>query len=406
MDIVLSEDFFPQIGGAHLWLYEVYRRWPGRVIFLTRFYDRDPVEVQAQAEFDCHDHGSLRIVRSDIAIGEINLFRPSCWLRFWRVTAQILALGDSGPRTVHCLRAFPEGFAGVLAKLSGPLRTRLVTFAHGEEILVAKSSRQLRWIAGLVYRFSDAVIANSKSTESLVKELAPSARIVCVSPGVDFEAYRRDSDEIARYRRSWGWPEDTLVVATVARMEPRKNQAAVIRAISRLQRDGLRIGYVCGSDGEERENLVALAVELGLRDWVRFPGQLAENDKVLTFCAADIHAMPSVRVGEMIEGFGIVFLEAGAAGTPSIAGNVGGQPEAVLDGETGFVVDGGSVCQIVDAIRRLASSPALRHRMAQQSRDWAQRNDWTVVTARTRSVVETMASGCSVDPRHPSRADS
>ena len=71
---------------------------------------------------------------------------------------------------------------------------------------------------------------------------------------------------------------------------------------------------------------------------MRFTGAVSDAEKKLIFAACDIHAMPSVQLGEMIEGFGIVFLEAAAAGKPSICGNIGGQAEAVLDGRTGLVV--------------------------------------------------------------------
>jgi phosphatidylinositol alpha-1,6-mannosyltransferase len=392
MDIALAEDFFPQIGGAHLWLYETYRRWPTPVKFLTRHYDRSSEEAQAEVEFDRRDHGSLDIVRRDIAVGEIDLLKGSCRRRFWRVASEIRGLADRPPLTVHCLRAFPEGIAGLLAKLRSPLRTHLITFAHGEEILVAKSSRQLKRMAAIVYRLSDAVIANSRSTEVLVRELAPNAKVVCVHPGVDTDAYLCDPGDVDLYRRRWGWPEDTLVVATIARMEPRKNQAAVIRAIASLRREGVQLGYVCGGDGEERQNLCNLASQLGMDSWVRFPGRMTDDEKVLSFAAADMHAMPSIRAGEMIEGFGIAFLEAGAAGTPSIAGSVGGQPEAVLDGKTGLIVDGTDVRQVADAIRKLASDAALRRRMGQAARDWARHHDWGSVSEAIANAVKAATS--------------
>ena len=104
-------------------------------------------------------------------------------------------------------------------------------------------------------------------------------------------------------------------------------------------------------------------------------------------------AMPSIDEGGLIEGFGIVFLEAAAAGVPSIAGNNGGQAEAVLDGRTGRVVDGRNVEAVADAIRALIGDPAARAEMAVQCVAWAAQNDWTRVVTRTIDALRVDRAG-------------
>jgi len=390
-EIVVTDDFFPKVGGAHLWLYETYRRWPTPVTVLTRA----AADTQAAEAFDRADHGAVRVLRSLPAVRDINLLSRACRAAFGTAAALLGTLAGSERANFHCLRAFPEGFCGLLAKLRRPRARRLIVYAHGEEILVARSSRQLRVIAGLVYRFADLVIANSRNTESLVKALCPRARVVCIHPGVDAGAFARSPEEIAAFRRTWGWPQDTVIVSTVARMEPRKNQAAVIRALHALRQSGLPVAYVCGGDGEERARLMSLAEELGLSEWVRFPGVLSDSDKVLTFAASDLHAMPSIRHGEMIEGFGIVFLEAAAAGIPSVCGESGGQREAVQNRATGLVVDGSDLAAVTEAIRLLASDPSVRSRMGALAKEHARQHDWTKVSAATRAAVEACAHGRS-----------
>ena len=116
---------------------------------------------------------------------------------------------------------------------------------------------------------------------------------------------------------------------------------------------------------------------------MRFPGSVSEVEKRVLFAAADVHAMPSVQLGEMIEGFGIVFLEAAAAGVRSICGNSGGQMEAVRDGETGLVVDGRESSDIAVALRKLANNAELRRQMGSNGRRWASGFDWSKVCART-----------------------
>jgi phosphatidylinositol alpha-1,6-mannosyltransferase len=384
---VIAQDFFPKIGGAHLWLYEIYRRWPTPVTVLTRSYDEPAAMAVAQAEFDGRSHGALSIKRADIAMGDISLLAKRCWVRFARMVRILRDLSGAGASTVHCLRSFPEGVAGLLHKIRGGRGTRLVVYAHGEEVLIAQSSRQLRLLATLVYRHADLIIANSRSTEALVRSLCPKANIVCIHPGVDAAAYVRPREEVARFRSQWNWPAGTVVVSTIARMEPRKNHAAVIRAVAALRLEGLPLAYVCGGDGEERAALIRLVQELQLEPWVHFTGALSDDQKILTYCASDLYAMPSIRVGEVIEGFGIVFLEAAAAAIASVCGNSGGQSEAVRDGETGLVIDGLQAQQVRKAIETLVRDPALRQKMGLQAVAWAREHDWSKLTASVQQAV-------------------
>jgi phosphatidylinositol alpha-1,6-mannosyltransferase len=211
--------------------------------------------------------------------------------------------------------------------------------------------------------------------------------MVRISPGVDAASYLVPEHEVRRQRRQWGWPDETVVIVTVARMERRKNHAMLLESVAALRSRGLPVAYVCGGDGEERSRLEELCRARNLQPWVRFTGAVTDEEKRLTFAAGQIHAMPSIQVGPMIEGFGIVFIEAAAAGLPSLAGNTGGQAEAVLHGETGFVVDGTSLTDVCDALERLVSDPGLRTRMGARGRQWAAENDWARITQKAHSAI-------------------
>jgi phosphatidylinositol alpha-1,6-mannosyltransferase len=161
----------------------------------------------------------------------------------------------------------------------------------------------------------------------------------------------------------------------------------VIRAIAELRREGLPLAYVCGGGGEEKTKLVELVDALEMHEWVRFTGVLTDDERALTYGASDIYAMPSIMYGQMTEGFGIVFLEAAAVGIPSIAGNVGGQAEAVLDGKTGVVVDGLDLPQVKAAIKRLALDSSLRDQMGEEGVKWARSHDWAVVSEQIQRAI-------------------
>jgi len=390
MDIVVSRDFFPKIGGAHHWLYESYRRWPAPVTLVA---DELGTDHAAAAAFDLRDHGAISILRTPMDLADINLASGRCRRSFTAISALLSRLAAGEAARFHCLRAFPEGFCGLLAKVRRPLAHRLIVYAHGEEILVARRSRQLMLMAKAVYRFADLVIANSRSTEELVRGLSPRANVARIHPGVDVQAFVRKPEELAAFRQAWRWPAEASVISTVGRMEPRKNQAAVLRAIHGLRRAGQPLAYICCGDGPERGALMELARELDAHSWARFPGAVSDDEKILTYGACDFHVMPSIRHGEMIEGFGIVFIEAAAAGVPSICGNTGGQAEAVLHDKTGLVVDGNDPRQVETAIGRMALDLELRQRLGREATIWAREHDWSKVAARTLAAVQERIPG-------------
>jgi phosphatidylinositol alpha-1,6-mannosyltransferase len=329
--------------------------------------------------------GDLRILRELQPLGDVDVtdrrFLAALKSQYRRIACE----GAAARRmTLHVLRAFPEGISAALRRRLAGRRTRLVIYAHGEEVLVARSSRQLRAAARFAWRSADLVIANSANTARLVREEAPGVNVQVIHPGVDCARAQRAIRELATLRGiTAGGASAPLQLATVARMEPRKNHEAVIRAVAALSAEGVALRYLCAGDGPERPRLQQLARELGIEALVRFPGAIDDTEKWRVFAACDVHVMPAIQVGSMIEGFGIVFMEAAAAGKPSICGRIGGQLEAVVDGSTGLAVDGGDPAQLATALRRLAADPALRARLGAAAQLRAALYDWHGVAART-----------------------
>ena len=387
-DILLSWDFFPQIGGAHTWMYEVYKRWPKEVITLANDYSNDPYSGKRQAEFDAGDHGALSIVRHPLVMEDISFFKIGCIGQYWNILWKISGLIQRQRGRLHCLRAFPEGIAATLYKTFFNRQCQLVTYVHGEELNVAATSRQLSIYTRQVLKYSDLVIANSRATLKKIHAFAPGiGSWVIIPPGVEWTAFQVSEKQIQHQRKRWGFCNGETILTTVSRLEPRKNHKMVIKAVARLIKSGMPLRYVIASDGEERSQLELLATTLGIREQVLFTGTLDEMQKILTFASADIHIMPSIRIGPMVEGYGIVFIEAAAAGIPSIAGNSGGQPEAVRQGKTGLVVDGNREEEVIGAIRKLVKNPDLRAKMACSGREWAMTHDWEGIAAKTWDTI-------------------
>ncbi|GAB6162472.1 GDP-mannose-dependent alpha-(1-6)-phosphatidylinositol monomannoside mannosyltransferase [Desulfothermus naphthae] len=384
-NIIFSYDFFPKIGGAHLWLYEVGKRWPEPTMVITSNFQE---QFKLQKSFDSLTHGSIReINRLPFKITgwgiDLNFFK-----NLWKMIQVFKRIRSSNPIVVHCVKAIPETVSILFIKYVLKQKLKIITYAHGEEFLIAKTSRQLKWLTKLALNCSDLVIANSYSTKGLASSFYDESKIKVVHLGVDFVRYQLSHVKRETWRKNWGFAKDTIILITMARMEPRKNHGMVLRALAELRKEGLPLAYVIGGEGEEEERLRQLSMDLGIQPWVKFLGQISEEDKIKSFCAADIHIMPSIHVGSMIEGFGIVFMEAAAAGLPSIAGNVGGQPEAVIYGKTGLVIDGRDVEQIKGAVKRLALNSEERIQMGNEARKWAKEHDWSNIVKKIYAIVK------------------
>ena len=136
--------------------------------------------------------------------------------------------------------------------------------------------------------------------------------------------------------------------------------------------------------------LERIAREEGVSEHVVLTGSVPWEELPAHYDAGDVFAMPcrTRRAGLEVEGLGIVFLEASATGLPVVAGRSGGSPDAVLEGETGYVVDGTSVREVTDAVAGLLSDPERARRMGAAGRDWVEREwRWDVLAERLRALL-------------------
>jgi phosphatidylinositol alpha-1,6-mannosyltransferase len=302
------------------------------------------------------------IERVAMAMHDRDPTAPSSILPYFRIVRAVLrACRREGIRQIHCGKVLPEGWVALCAKQL--LRIPYVVFAHGEEITTGVLSRRLRFVLPLVYRSASAVVANSENTKKLVVGLGvPEHRVFVLHPSVTVERFRTAETDAARIRQRHALG-DGPVLLTVGRLQKRKGHDRAIEALPRLLESFPGLRYVIVGTGEERESLADLAERLGVSDRVVFPGLVPDEDLPGYYGACDLFVMPNRTERSDIEGFGIVFLEAAAAGKPAVAGASGGAGEAVVDGVTGLLVDGERSDAISRAVKRLLHDPAGARRM-------------------------------------------
>lgn len=214
------------------------------------------------------------------------------------------------------------------------------------------------------------------------------ARMVQLPPGVDEKTFHPGS----------GGPEvrarlgltDRPVIVCVSRLVPRKGQDTLIEAMPRILAAVPDAVLLIVGGGPYEADLRELAVSTGVSDSVVFTGAVPWSELAAHYGAGDVFAMPcrTRRGGLDVEGLGIVYLEASATGLPVIAGDSGGAPDAVLDGETGWVVRGGSPEEAADRIVTLLKDPELRARMGERGREWVEEKwRWDLLAERLRELL-------------------
>ena len=168
----------------------------------------------------------------------------------------------------------------------------------------------------------------------------------------------------------------------------------VIRALPHIAERFPDIKYVIAGTGEDYDSLQRLAAEVGVENKVIFVGQIDNGEEPAYYAACDLFIMPNRQIGPDVEGFGIVFLEASAAGKPVIGGHSGGTGEAIQDGVTGIRVNGENVEAIAAAVIQMLADSDKARAMGEQGRQWVESAfTWESIVDRTRQLALAVARG-------------
>jgi phosphatidylinositol alpha-1,6-mannosyltransferase len=364
--LVVTNDFPPRPGGIQAFVHSLASRQPSGEVVVYAPAWKGAASFDAEQLFPVVRHPtSLMLPTPDVL----------------RRTRQVAAAEG-------CDRVW-FGAAAPLGLLARPLGlARAVASTHGHEVgwALLPAARQLLRRIG---RDVDVVTyLGAYTRQRLDRALGPAASLERLPSGVDVSAFRPGcgGEEV---RRRYGLSDRPLVVC-VSRLVPRKGQDVLIRALPtiRAQVPGAALLLVGG--GPDAPRLQRLAAETGVAEHVVLTGSVPWEELPAHYDAGDVFAMPcrTRRAGLEVEGLGIVFLEASATGLPVVAGRSGGSPDAVLDGETGHVVDGTAVPAVARAVAGLLADPEGARRMGAAGRQWVEREwRWDVLAGRLRELL-------------------
>lgn len=349
--LLVTNDFPPKIGGIQQYLWELWRR-----LDPTTFEVHTTPDDRSDA-FDADQ--PYRIVRSREPV-----LIPYPWLPK-RLDEAAEAFGAS----LHVIDpAVPLGIVG--PSLERPYAVVL----HGAEVTVPGRLPGSRQALARVLDNATAVIsAGEYALGEAERAAGRPLRNVVVPPGVDIDKFAPAGEEAKRaIREKYNIAPDAPFIFSVSRLVPRKGMDTLIAVASRLHRTNPDLVVCIAGAGRDTARLQRRID--ALRAPVRLLGRIGDDDKAALYASADLFSMLCRNRwgGLEQEGFGIVFIEAAAAGTPQIARRSGGSGEAVHDGITGTVVEAdASVAEITQAFEGLLGDADLRVRMSTASRERA-----------------------------------
>jgi len=286
------------------------------------------------------------------------------------------------------------GAAAPLGLITPALRkagvTRTVALTHGHEAGWAALPGARSLLRRIGSEVDTLTYLGEYFRTRLASALTPAAaaRMVRLAPGVDMAEFRPGAGGAAiRERLGLG---DRPTVLCVSRMVPRKGQDTLIKAWPKVHAEVPDALLLLVGDGPYRPKLEQLASHLGITKHVIFTGPVSWSELPAHYDAADLFAMPcrTRRGGLDVEGLGIVYLEASATALPVIGGDSGGAPDAILDGETGYVVPGGDETAVANRAIELLTDPVMAKAMGERGMAWVREEwRWEVVAARLEEIL-------------------
>lgn len=367
--LLITNDFPPRPGGIQAFVHQLAVRQP-----------KDSLVVYAStspgaAEFDAEQ--PFPVIRD----------ATSMLLPTPGVSQRVCDLAQEFDcRTVWFGAAAPLGLLAPALRRAGV--ERVVAQTHGHEVWWA----MIPGIRGLLRRVAtgaDVVTYLGEYTRSrLARALGDRTQLVRLPPGVDTDLYRPDRD--ARWVRERHKLGGAPLVVCVSRLVPRKGQDILIRALPLVHREVPEAKLLLVGGGRYESRLRRLVERAGLTDHVIFTGAVPWEELPSYYAAGNVFAMPcrTRRAGMDVEGLGMVYLEASASGMPVIVGDSGGAPDAVREGETGFVVDGRNVEQVAGRVTELLSDPERGRSIGRAGRAWVEREwQWDDLAAQMRELL-------------------
>jgi phosphatidylinositol alpha-1,6-mannosyltransferase len=371
--LIVTNDFPPRQGGIQSFIHELARRLPPADLTVYAPKWNGAPEFDARQPFEVVRHPTSLMIPSP------GVTRRAAQLARSR-RAEVVIFGAAAP----------------LALITPALRhagvQRAIGITHGHEAGWAALPVARTLLRRIGEQTDVLTYLGDYFRVRLSGALTPAAaaRMTRLHPGVDASTFQPDQAARAAIRDRYGLAGRPVVVC-VSRLVRRKGQDTLIRAWPAVKKRVPGAALLIVGAGPYAADLHRLGERTGVPASVHFTGSVPPAELAAHYAAGDVFAMPcrTRRGGLDVEGLGLVYLEASATGLPVVGGDSGGAPDAILDGETGYVVGGTDVAALSARLVALLSDPAGAKALGDKGRAWVE-NEWSWDQAATtlRTLIE------------------
>ena len=387
--LLVTLEFPPNnVGGVAAFYYNVCKNLPpDKIVVLA------PDHPQAD-EFDSQQN--FTIIRKKLLnqfpqkmprgfIGGLKIATTVRWLSIIKHLKQVVK--SHNIQLIQVGQVLPLGTLALMYKKQKNIP--YIFYAHGLDILLPQKFMRKKTLLKKIITGANAIVANSHFTKGeLLKLGATPNQVVVVHPGPNLEQQEVPGSKLKKIIDS-DQLKDRKVLLTVGRLVKRKSHDLVIKALPQIIKQVPNVIYLIIGEGPNKKSLVDLTHQLRLGNYVRFLGQVSTADLPAYYQTCNVFIMPSRQIdGWDVEGFGIVFLEANLFGRPVIGGRSGGISEAVIDGQTGLLVDPTDQDQTAKVAIKLLTDTAYAERLGLQGLERTINEfNWATQTEKIKQIL-------------------
>jgi len=311
-----------------------------------------------------HRLGYMRTMQSDLNL-RLNTYFLSPALFAAGIATVLRQARTTKPHVLHAHWLLPNGFIG--AVVSRQLGIPLVISVPGSDAQVAGQNPLFRAMARFAFRQASLLTANSAELrDSVVKLGADPHKFDLILYGTDPNALRPDTTGVDALRTRLQLPSDAVIFLCVGRMVYKKGFDFLLRALAEPNLRNRKVVAVMIGNGDQKAEWEQLAAQLGIADRVLWVGNVPKDEIGVYYNLADVLLNPSVS--RPADGLNVCVLDAMSCGKPVVGSNVAGNPLAIVDGETGFIVPEQDAAALATALTKLVDNAVLRQRMGAAAR--------------------------------------